>query len=304
MPKYLLLVVVVTLVSAGVYIGHRYVDASGKTYDHEALFDSLTWSALIERDGAEKAREEYLRVTKTVTPVSQHSAAHAFGRALYEQFGVEGLRYCDVEYRGGCIHEMIARDFLDEEDPLSSASQCVEYEISVACEHALGHGFAAFFGYDEEGLRKGLARCTEIGAAEMIHGCAFGVFMEYYFKDLQGPSVQDPDSTNAYELCGSFEGISRSACFYNISTLWFLSKEGSADGEAWPFEIAQRCRDLPDMGTDRVDCAAGVGRSIASLGTIENAKRIALCPEVFRGEPEHIRACVDFLSLFRSLWEN
>ncbi len=294
---------VLILIAGAIFaVQQNFFAPTERVYGQEELFDVLTWQDLIDGDGADAAREEYLRATKPVTPAEQHITAHAFGRALYERFGAEGLRYCGLEYTGGCIHEMIARDFLDKEDPLSSASQCADFATPIACEHSLGHGFIAFYGYEEEGLRQALAMCADIGAEELIHGCTYGVIMEYYFRNLQGPLVSEPDDSNAYELCDSFEGVARRSCFYNISTLWFLRIEDDADIERPFFRIAEKCWALPDKESDREDCARGVGRSIGSLGTIARERRIQMCNDVYAVEPIYLQACTETIKQFRSLW--
>lgn len=246
--------------------------------DTPPLMTDDTWKKLITELGPEAARREYATFIIGLNISWQHANAHEYGRALYALFGLQGVAFCaDREGIRGCFHEILAADALatgDEND-----SRCIAEQNVLArteCEHALGHGFVARYGYTQEGLDRSFARCEEIRALEDVQGCAYGVIMEWYLRFVSGEPQLWPRDQGAIALCESLSGISRSACFYNIALVWF--------NEVWELPIRDAfaaigawCESLEGTPRDRSDCGSGLGRTIASRTEILPDEKKDLC---------------------------
>ena len=63
----------------------------------------ITWEHAIKEVGAEEAYKRFIE-SASKDRVSAHQQAHAFGEALYNQLGIDGLKVCDSSFEFGCYH--------------------------------------------------------------------------------------------------------------------------------------------------------------------------------------------------------
>ncbi len=297
----LIALAVCVIASSGYFVFHNYMQEriAQPLLDASNLLREEYWESAIHTRGVEAARTEYLRMGEEGVSLGlQHASAHVFARALYANFGFEGVQYCGAEYVYGCFHEMIARGLFEEKDMREFSKKCVQSPLRLECEHGLGHGFVGHFGYTHEGVHEAMRMCEDMRALPVIQGCRWGVMMEYYFRNLE-ESVLVPIDRNGYEFCTEFSSLARSSCMYNLSTLW-LNEDGAARTKDHVVAVGHRCTEIPDTGSDRLDCAKGIGKLTAYLSEVSYDERTALCTEALMSDTLSAE-CLEVVALYEQV---
>lgn len=244
--------------------------------------EEAQWARYIHVLGEKEAYALFADKVRSLTEPEKHLAAHAFGAALYRVVGVPGLSVCDERYGYGCFHEFmgyaIAELGIDSVVMLNEACSDVLKSSWISCQHAIGHGVQAYFGYEREHLDQALALCKELPYDDSISGCFGGAFMEYNMRTMLGRDASIRERTdNPAALCNSVDTLYQEGCFYWISQWW----RAAFFGESSDAETFARLGALCDTSTNTRKlhevCYRGIGLITPQATTYEPGRARELC---------------------------
>lgn len=263
------------------------------------------WAERIDAVGGEAAYEELVYAVKELTPTQQHVPAHIFGGALYVAKGLDGLSVCDNRLLYGCFHEFLSRAIvekglsivpeLERRCPLSPYS-----DAPISCQHGLGHGLLAYFGYERDNLRSAIAQCDML-LNDAWHACAQGAFMEYhlrFFVAADGIEARKVESNNIYDPCEEYEGINAQRCVGLLPVWWrvvLFPDPANEEAFAW---AGEQCRNLPPALREyRTACFRGIGFIAVTTFTPELDTVERLCTVASRSYAPDQQECMIYATV-------
>lgn len=250
----------------------------------------LRWREEITLRGPQEAYKQFLAETAELTPQARHIPGHIFGGALFKEAGLSGMPVCD-ERASGCLHQFIEEALythgigaiFELEEACTQTHEPVEqFQNSwlkfVPCQHALGHGLVANFGYEIEDLLRALETCQELTYFQPLMGCERGVFMEYSMRTFLGPNEARVVTEDSYGgPCALVPQKHRPACYYSLPQWWLetlISKEPSTATTL--IRLGDRCRAVG--GAEFAPyCFEGIGLAVALLGPVHTESLAQLC---------------------------
>lgn len=246
---------------------------SSKIVNSNLTQQSLYWGKKILELGGLKAYEEFKKEYGTRNYGEVHSQTHIFGEVLYNIEGVKGIAVCDSEFGYGCYHgfldQAIASRGIDILPIFHRA--CVERyaDLSLPCQHGLGHGILSYLGNNK--LKEALELCWNL-SQQPTGGCSSGVFMEYNFHTMdsdKGVEARKFDDSNSYSPCLKLDEKFQNSCSFE-QVQWWQSVFG-ADYK----KIGTLCNDIKKED-NREWCFLGVGNFAAPSTnySIEDTKKI------------------------------
>ncbi len=168
---------------------------------------------------------------QTIPEAIQHEYAHQFGGELYKLEGEAGMEACDPQFHFGCFHQFLSMSIADNgiEAVNRLYRQCGEIMGQTEiCQHGLGHGILAMYGYTQKDLLQALDVCDPIQGDEPITRCDGGVFMEYNVRTIQNvegvPGIREVKGGNYLEPCKAIPEKYRYSCLYWLPQWWFASE--------------------------------------------------------------------------------
>ena len=278
----------IAAVSFSLYVGFSHGGSAASDHTKESY-----WAERIHSIGAKAAYAEFDTYTKTQDASLQHKLSHVFGAALYTEVGIAGLPVCNFNFQSGCLHEFF-RHVTEEYGtaPLvAMEKECEEINgLPGLCEHAIGHGLIAYFGYDKEALKQALDFCGKSFTYDPVFGCTGGVFMEYNGYTLLD-STSQPRALGPggwYEPCTGIADRYLRSCVWWLPRWWSESfPPGTATTETVFKKIGELCHELP-MQTYRRECFESTGQKIASTVHFDIEKIKAICNTATRGSSERL----------------
>lgn len=247
------------------------------------------WRARIAEVGGAAAYREFARSVEALTVSEGHTRAHAFGGALYEVEGLQGLSVCDAQFSYGCFHEFLGRAIA--EHGLSVVSElnegCIKALVTspLSCQHGIGHGIMGYLGYTFGDLERALAVCKDLPHNDPIGGCYGGVFMEYNMRTMLGEegrarAVGDDDLQFP---CDRLTEPYTNACYFWQPQWWHqVLKENDPDESYVYAKMGGLCASAPHSATRA--CYEGVGNNVPPDADFDAARVRALC-EVTSSSP-------------------
>jgi len=228
-----------------------------------AKFDSY-WQGVIKDAGAKNAYATFKEHYQNLDTGEKHEVAHHFGGVLYETVGLEGISVCDDDFSYGCFHELITFAILDYGPTILVELNdfCIHSEYD--CQHGIGHGILADFGYDTTSLNEALEMCQELGTVDEADGCFGGIFMEYNLRTIWGKDAPlrslDKDVTDT--TCYAIPNYGQEACFF-WSAQWYMALSQN-DGRVGQINWTQKkCSQLETL-PQQLQCINGLGYEISS----------------------------------------
>lgn len=236
----------------------------------------------IRTEGAQEAFASFARSVQSLTSKQQHPQAHLFGRALYEETGIDGFSVCDSQFSFGCFHEFIGLA-IEEQGPdiIRELNEgCIaQGSGNLGCQHGIGHGVLAYAGYREKDLAEALYLCQGLKQSDPIGGCYGGVYMEYNLHTMKGSEAR----LRPYVYEERFKPCSESkdpevvhACLYSQPQWWnqVVSAPDSEEG----FEIMGRfCRESKKLFGVYQECFEGIGNITSAAANFVPERAIELC---------------------------
>lgn len=239
-------------------------DAQGRVVAAE---EGAYWAQRIRVFGGPAAYTEFARAVENLTPRQQHSAAHVFGDALFENASLrEGIGTCDSRFTMGCFHALFGAaavtmgtdSFLNE---MQTACTGRTRGMERLCLHGVGHGILGSIGYETEDLVRALELCERIpDAGNITTGCWGGAFMEHNVQTLI--SLDSPErplsEENMFEPCLVLPEKYRNSCMFWQPTWWHVAlSRALADREIFG-RMAMMCRSAPSAALGEA-CIKGIG---------------------------------------------
>lgn len=290
-PRAVLILCGVVLAAGGFVVFSSAEDNRPEDFGIDVVRERAFWASRISEVGGMRAYDELAEEIASAREGRRYKAAHIFALALYDKEGIEGVRVCDERFGRGCLHEFmgqgVLRSGIDSAQKL--LNECHEERPSenYYCAHALGHGFVAYFGYEEKNLPPALSACHVLRPAELGTSCDLGVFFEYNLQVNRyvGGVVVRPMSTGG-ELgaCESLAGLGRKMCLYSLAQWWVATLAAVADtSEEKVRTMLSYCDSVPEA-EGREICRTGVARYIPQIAGFDIEKAKVLCKETFSKE--------------------
>ncbi|MFM2381601.1 MAG: hypothetical protein RLZZ76_368 [Candidatus Parcubacteria bacterium] len=249
--------------------------------------ETVFWGERIFELGPERAYAEFLNTAPT-KDMSTHDQAHAFGEALYEKEGLEGLSFCDSSFEFGCYHSFfgvaVAKEGVGILSEFSGACRARFGDYNLPCEHGIGHGVLVYTDYV---LEEALALCETVSVVP-TGGCSSGVFMENNFHTMDETVTEHfvrPLTDDVYAPCTVLPERFQPSCYLEQVQWW---QNIYANDFA---HIGTLCANIKGT-TEAVDaCFHGVGNYVAAhadlvvdaivkvCATMPTAEAQALCHE-------------------------
>jgi hypothetical protein len=185
------------------------------------------WTDVITKEGPHRAYQDFLARYQKSDFGAQHTAAHLFGRLLYEAEGAAGIAICDPSFAFGCYHGFFAAAITAEGLAIVPAldKACATLESAPSgCRHGIGHGVMEYLGYSE--LDKALGVCKDMTTTDVIGGCYSGVFMDYNQPinvNADGSVMPVPrilDLAHPYDPCPSVASAFQDSCYHELPQWW------------------------------------------------------------------------------------
>lgn len=292
----------VVFLSIGLFIMGGALLHAGATLSYAEMVESgekeRYWARVIEREGPEGAYDLFVQTALEKEPYNRHGEAHIFGAALYAQLGAKALGYCETEFGAGCLHEAFKWVLTEhglENLPQAGAECKTSPERSFQCDHAIGHGLFAFYGYERDSLLQALKICKEWFYDDPINGCTGGAFMEYNLYTSLGPevSVRPIDETGWYSECPTLPDEFKQACYTWLPQWWrvYLLSQDVSEEEIFS-RMGDMCEGVPDS-SHRQGCFERVGQHAAYASLYEPGDIRAYCAKAARDPRDHL-SCLSY----------
>ena len=295
MKSILIIGSVLALVAAGIMADRFSVLNKNSDQSVPRLQDSSIesienfWSEWINTYNGKVAYEMFKKSYADESFSDKHSLAHIFGKVLYTAEGLSAIGVCDQDFSYGCYHEFITVAII--ENGLVVLDELNEYCTTQAgCQHGIGHGLLAYFGYDQEDLSEALALCEEIESTDPLDGCFGGIFMEYNARTMlsaDGSHSRELTPDNTAEVCDSVPDYAVDACLFWLPAWWITALSG--DMEERFNTAALMCGSLPSP--ERHMCVNGLGSEILSYTTNPD-RAIRYCELGFTDDEPLLKQCL------------
>ncbi len=188
------------------------------------------WQTRIAAIGGSAAYREFSSVLVKNVPDAQvqHFISHLFGNALYKQEGMSAIGVCDDQFTWGCFHEFVGQAFAEHgiSAALTLNERCADQGVGdnfIICQHGIGHGLAAYFGYTVGDLVKALDECHKLPYVPVLEGCYTGACMEYNERSMLGVDARVRPQTNRedfYSPCNQIPDTYQPACYFRQARWW------------------------------------------------------------------------------------
>jgi len=263
----------------------------------EELRSSEYWGVRIQRIGGKKAYEEFATAVAKDGVSFQHEAAHTFGEALYSQEGMDGISVCDARFSYGCFHEFLGRAIFDKGINTVSLlnDTCIaqqDHDKTLTCQHGIGHGVLAYYGYDKNALSRALRQCKELPMTDKVGGCYGGVFMEYNFQTmLADDGVGRSPGNDMFAPCSELSEDYLPACVFWQPQWWLFLSAPWVYAKAEDFSlVGDYCRDFVKDPALHHLCFRGIGNMAAPVSQYNEEIAKTYC-EAASISPEEKMAC-------------
>jgi len=274
------IVIFLTLLVALIVVGLLEFYENKSFVQNQIANTESNWAELIKKIGPKEAYLQFSKEYENMSIEVQHTAAHYFGKVLYQEEGLEGIVACDDKFSFGCYHEFIGTAISDK--GLSVSKSLSEHcdamgskFLVLRCKHGIGHGITAYIGYEYKDLLESLNTCLPLQTDDLIGGCYGGVFMEYNFRTMLAEQAQfrEFEEHNSLYPCNILPSQFHSSCYY-WQPQWWNSVLSGTEEEKYK-KIASFCNPLPKNSQN--DCVSGAGTIAAGISQWDPEKTIELC---------------------------
>lgn len=243
------------------------------------------WKHTIQALGGTKAYAQFSRAVANLPPSKQHENAHVFGGALFDIAGTSGLAVCDSQFSFGCYHEFLGEAIatlgLASVDSLNQGCVDALGTQSLSCQHGIGHGIAAYLGYDKQSLDKALSLCEKLPYNDPIGGCYGGVFMEYNMQTMLGEEARTRPmrAGDPQYPCDVLPDAYAPACWF-WSPQWWIDLQHQSQGRTY-LDVAAVGRLCDTAGRPSLvrDCYQGLGTIVPAETDFNPVETARLCEE-------------------------
>ncbi len=222
-----------------------------------------------------------------------HLLGHAVGDELYKQQGLDGMQYCNHDFRNACSHSIVVGALLATGmDVFGKVNDVCKKAPGgpgayTMCFHGLGHGVLAYVDYD---VPQAVALCKKVGTEEYhneeIDQCIGGMVMEMY-GGINDPKAWEAKKdlflspTDPLKMCkAAYMPESAKVLCYSYITPFIFDAAGAQNGNPTP-DIYPKAFSYCDEVTDtrqRNSCYGGLGKEFIVLSQDRDIRRIEDTP--------------------------
>lgn len=271
------------LIKDDIFLGSSYPELVAVN-NKDLNFDELSgfFNNLAEKKGGRYAFNS-LKVANIKQNIDLHLLGHGIGDVLYKQEGINGISFCDNDFRNACSHSIVIGLFTEKGEGalalVPSACQKAPGGLGAygMCFHGLGHGILAYEGYDMEKASK-ICQKTGTPKNNFIEStqCISGAVMEIIgggFHDRESWEVERKKylkKDTPLSLCQSsiIPNNAKILCYEYLTPYLFevvgadLGKPSADDFEK-AFKI---CNSIPiSKRAERDSCYGGFGKEFDGL---------------------------------------
>jgi len=260
-----IIIAIIFLTLLFVFVNDKNEELSDIT--NAQLSSSEYWQKQIRTHGAKETYKNFVFTNKAarLTSNREHENAHIFSSALYEMEGKIGLPVCGDDFKFACFHELLGQIISDLGlgVVIELNQECIGKPGSDAgfCQHGLGHGIQAHFGYIGEDLLRALTVCEKLDGNDPIGGCVGGIYMEYNFQTMLGDDANVRDTEDLFSPCNMFSGERQRACMF-WQPQWWLNGESASEESV--VHVGRLCVEANEDKLLQMICFNGIGNTIAA----------------------------------------
>lgn len=227
----------------------------------------------------------------------RHRRAHIFGESLYQLLGFNGVSVCDEQFTYGCLHELTAQSLyahgMGALSDLVGVCKSLEPDKRNECEHGLGHGILAYYGYSLSNVEKSLQHCSAFSDAftDVVGGCNGGVFMEFNLQAMKGDGVQPREviHNDLFYPCRDVDTQYSLSCIYKLPQWWDALYSELNTPQRYP-KLATLCSTLGVTTREQHVCYAGIG--VVAFGVSTLPEKIEAACTSMQPNDEAVYACL------------
>jgi hypothetical protein len=211
--------------------------------------------------------------------VDVHFIGHKVGDMLYEEYGIEGMKYCTHDLRNACSHSVVIGALLAEGESILPKLNPICHEAPggvgayTLCYHGLGHGTLAYAGYD---IKRGIELCglvtNETPFREEQVQCIGGVVMEMnigahdpeVWKEMKQKQLT---VSRPLEICQSdyIPNIAKVMCYSYVTPYLLEAAAETATSQMDQLKKSFLYCDILDKKAQRRACYGGMGKEFVTL---------------------------------------
>lgn len=250
--------------------------ATGEQARDRAALEQF-WREHISDDGTD-AYAQFAQAVSGFTPGQQHEHAHVFGGTLYETLGLAGLAVCDQRFLYGCYHEFLGRAINERGIGVAGElnQSCLDIlgESAHFCQHGIGHGLQAHFGYTDVDLKAALDICQTLSENDPIGGCNGGVFMEYNLHTMLGDISSIREEEDVFAPCNDLAEPYLPACHFWQPQWWMQHEPATSETMS---RIGDYCERMNGKSALQYRCFEGIGNLVAPAVDFDGERILELC---------------------------
>jgi hypothetical protein len=202
-----------------------------------------------------------------------HLLGHFVGDIMYEQEGIEGMRYCDEAVGYACAHSVVINALIKDGPGVFEVINDVCASIDIAgsyamCFHGFGHGVLA---YTEFNLPDAIELCGRVGTEEHWYyeeeECLGGVVMEMRggihdpdLWEVNGKQYLDPENPLAMCQADYMPPEYREMCYMYITPFIFDHESPADIPPPSVYDAAMAWCEQAETAGERYYCYAGFGK--------------------------------------------
>jgi len=247
--------VLILVISCCLFIANR---ANDVVVDDEF---QLYWKEqLLKAQNPVIVYQQFVNAYQNESHATKHAIAHIFGDIAYDLYGDETFFICDSSFDFGCQHEALGRHIQEHGIDIEGLNKICG--IHTWCQHGIGHGLVAHYGYDLPALEQSINICKDLLKIDPVDGCIGGIFMEYTLQTMHTETPFKPRDyvANGITMLCADQAVAdwaREACYF-WSGQWVLAI-GSGDDAYEQVDLALReCYQIADKHNQQT-CIKGVG---------------------------------------------
>ncbi len=194
------------------------------------------------------------------------------------------MTVCDSSLLYGCYHQVVTRVLLDQGSASTERliAQCPhnnEGAIAIGCEHGIGHGLLAYFGYSLEGLRSAIAHCPASSAhtrRDEFFGCVQGIFMEFNFNTMLPKPPRVFDFEHPLAPCSEVPKSAQLICIFMNAHWWEATVPITAPRSSLA-DLGEICSANTRTNVEQYACYGGLGYGAPDIGNFNPGSISTLC---------------------------
>lgn len=213
-----------------------------------------TINTLIAQKGSLAAWKYLVDEKDNLYTTRVHDLAHLIGSKMYQDYDLESLKKCSVDFAFGCYHgaleEYIAIHGVTSLPDVITYCEKSHPQVALTCYHGVGHGLLSYYTYE---LPPALQECDTLLPEKNAPFCYRGVFMEFGTAYVTKASASQP-----LWPCTNVDTRYKLAC-YNYQMTYLTRIYGND-----PVKIEHACMQAETQAFQK-ECLKGYGHLLGQM---------------------------------------